>query len=394
MHNQTAFARNFLVSQSFSLLGSWIQQIAFLTHFHSLDSSASSIALFFCAFQLPLICLVGFAGRTADRLGKRRVWIGSQAAHLITVLTLIVLYATGNLGWGVSFAVNFTMGVITAFDTGARQAFVLESMQTDRGDAPADKSVALDTMALNISRIGGPLLSGPVLLVGGPILCFAANAFTFAVVLLTIRGKKDACRVPGTHAGCGPSPSPAWQSLRVMQMLVGFITLPLVHQFAAWNSSTLHGNATTLGWLYAAGGVGGLCVNAWLGRQSQVAVRQAAIRLGPVLIALAYAAVALAQNVWAALPGLVLMGAATALTSSSIHALANWAAPPAHRAQSHARIHRSYLGCAFVGSFAAGFVAERYGHQVVWIAGAVAGILLALTAHLTLHRWGSVARGG
>jgi predicted MFS family arabinose efflux permease len=87
----------------------------------------------------------------------------------VTILDVLILQAL--------------QGVISAFDTPARQAFVVEMV-----DDPADlaNAIALNSSLVNGSRIIGPAVGGAIIAAVGEGWCFMADAASYVAVIASL----------------------------------------------------------------------------------------------------------------------------------------------------------------------------------------------------------------
>ena len=79
-------------------------------------------------------------------------------------------------------------GVINAFDTPARQAFVVQ-MVAEPSDLP--NAIALNSTMVNGSRIIGPSISGLIIAATGEGWCFAIDAISYLAVIASLLAMRD-----------------------------------------------------------------------------------------------------------------------------------------------------------------------------------------------------------
>ena len=109
------------------------------------------------------------AGRDADRCRCSSRWRSR-------VLTLDGL---DHGAWHI-LVLQVGQGVINAFDTPARQAFVVEMVE-DRADLP--NAIALNSSMVNGSRIIGPSIGGALIAAVGEGWCFIVDAVSYVFVI-------------------------------------------------------------------------------------------------------------------------------------------------------------------------------------------------------------------
>ncbi|MDM4763945.1 MFS transporter [Galbitalea sp. SE-J8] len=167
-----------------SNIGTWMQRTAqdwiVLTDLTDGDATAVGIT---SALQLgPQLALVGITGVVADRFDKRRVLLVTQTVMgaLGLGLGLIVVLGVAQL-WQV-YLFALALGVTTAFDAPARQAFVSEVVP----EAQLSNAVALNSASFNGARLIGPAVAGVLTAAIGAGWVFLLNGVTFAAMILAL----------------------------------------------------------------------------------------------------------------------------------------------------------------------------------------------------------------
>src|SRR5262245_40832934 len=92
--------RTFLIiwsGQMISLIGSAMTSFALGVWIFERTGSATQFALNVVCFFLPGVILAPFAGIVADRYSRRVVMMGSDLLAACSTITVLILFATGNL---------------------------------------------------------------------------------------------------------------------------------------------------------------------------------------------------------------------------------------------------------------------------------------------------------
>jgi MFS family permease len=179
--------RLFAAGQVVSLSGTWGQRVA--QDWLVLDLSGSSgIALgITTGLQfLPVLLFGLYGGVLADRYDKRRLLIGAQAAMAVLALVLAVLDLTGSVQLWHVYVLAFGLGLASALDTPARQAFVSEMV----GPQDLPNAVSLNSATFNSARIVGPAVAGVAITAVGTGWVFAANALSYVAVLAGLQAMR------------------------------------------------------------------------------------------------------------------------------------------------------------------------------------------------------------
>ncbi|MFH9132357.1 MFS transporter [Streptomyces sp. NPDC017524] len=176
--------------------------------------SASGTGLVLAAGSLPRALLMLGGGVLADRLGPRRVVIGSDAARALLVLGLAATLVLTAPTVGVLVAVALLFGAVDALFLPAVGAL------PPRISPPGQlaRIQGLRGLAARGASIVGAPLGGAAVAAGGPALALAAAGVLFAVslpLLLSLRITPlpaPAVEAQVASAGTGRAPN-AWQDL-------------------------------------------------------------------------------------------------------------------------------------------------------------------------------------
>src|SRR4051812_48890977 len=172
--------RLFFAGQSVSLVGTWITRIATSWLVYRLTGSALLLGVVGFCGQIPTLILAPLAGVLVDRWDRRRILLWTQAFSALQSLALAVLALSHTITVGWILGLQLLQGCINAFDTPARQSFVVR-MVADRADLP--NAIALNSTMVNGSRIIGPSIGGAIIAVLGEGWCFMIDAISYLAVI-------------------------------------------------------------------------------------------------------------------------------------------------------------------------------------------------------------------
>ena len=273
--------RLFFGGQSVSLAGTWITRIATSWLVYRLTGSAFLLGVVGFCGQIPTLFLAPIAGVFVDRWDRRRVLLVTQVLSLVQSAALGVLTLLGVITVAEVLVLQVAQGIINAFDTPARQAFVV-SMIADRADLP--NAIALNSSMVNGSRIIGPSLGGIIIAAVGEGWCFIIDAVSYVAVIMSLlamrlepeQRTRPAARVhEDLRAGLRyVSTFVPVRTLLLLLALVSVMGMPYTVLMPEIATRVLHGGPNTLGFLMAATGVGALASALYL------ASRQTVIGLG------------------------------------------------------------------------------------------------------------------
>src|SRR5579871_2704689 len=152
--------RLFFGGQSMSLVGTWITRVATSWLVYRLTGSELLLGVVGFCGQIPTMLLAPFAGVIVDRTDRHRMLVITQTASMLQSAALGYLTLEGLITVKLVLILQIVQGVINAFDTPARQSFVVE-MVDDRADLA--NAIALNSSMVNGSRIIGPSIGGAMI---------------------------------------------------------------------------------------------------------------------------------------------------------------------------------------------------------------------------------------
>ncbi len=188
--------------QVVSLIGTWMQIVAQSWLVLQLSNSAFILGALTALQFLPILSLSIFGGVIADRLPRRQLLLGTQAAALALAFALGALTQTGLVRISYVMVLAVLLGLVNAVDMPTRQAFVVELA----GPADLQNAIALNSAAFNSARLIGPAAAGLAIGALGIAGCFYLNAASFIAAIGTLAfvqaGKQPAMRrVQATSVG-------------------------------------------------------------------------------------------------------------------------------------------------------------------------------------------------
>lgn len=175
--------RLFFAGQGVSLVGTWVTRVATSWLVYRLTGSELLLGVTGFAGQIPLLLLAPFAGVLVDRWNRHRMLVVTQILSALQSLALALLALSGRITVAEVILLQVAQGVINAFDTPARQAFVVEMVE-DRADVP--NAIALNSSMFNASRIVGPAVGGAIIAAVGEGWCFMIDAISYVAVIASL----------------------------------------------------------------------------------------------------------------------------------------------------------------------------------------------------------------
>jgi MFS family permease len=376
--------RLFFFGQMISVTGTWMQTIA--QAWLVLDITRSPLALGTVTMLqfLPVSLLVLFGGVLADKMPKRRLLVLTQTAAMAQAFALAFLTWSDLIALWQIYVLAAMLGLTTAIDNPARQAFVVDMV--DRDDVV--NAVALNSSLFNTARLVGPALGGVVIAVAGVGTAFFINGVSFVAVIIGLLLMKSSLLHAAPRGGDGPVLEQLAEGLRyslrtpailfilILMAAIGTfgynftVVLPLLAK------NVLHVGSIGFGAMTSATGVGSLVAALALATMGK-ASRQTLV-VGAVAYAILLATVAASQWYGLTLVLLVALGAAGIAFTTTANSSLQLTAPGHLRGRVMSLYMLLFLGSTPIGGELTGVMAEHIGVQLtVGIEAAICAVGIA-----------------
>jgi MFS family permease len=367
----------------------WMSDVAAAWLMTTLSTDPVLVALVQTASTLPVFLLALPSGAAADIVDRRKLFIGTQLWVAIAATLLAVAAWRGILSGYTLLLLVFLHGMGMAIRWPVFAAAVPEVVP--RHELP--QAMALNAVAMHVSRIIGPVTAGALLAAFGSTYVFALNAVLSVGVAALVwrwRHQPRASALPGERflgamrvglQYVSQSPPLRVVLLRVFVFLLHISALLALLPLVAKSMSS--GGAGTYTALLSCMGLGAVAATLWMPRLRKRLDQQSVLNAGTVLHAASTAVVACAPNTWVAALAMLPAGAAWIAAGSSMTVSAQLSLPDWARARG-----MSIFLMAFMAGTAAG--AALWG-TVAGYAGVRNSLLLssalALTLLVALRRW-------
>jgi MFS family permease len=371
--------RLFFSGQTVSLVGTWITRIATSWLVYRLTGSVFLLGIVGFFGQIPTLVLAPFAGVLVDRWDRHRILFITQFFSMLQSVGLAVLTFAGVITVTHILILQVAQGIINAFDTPARQAFVVEMVE-DRSHL--SNAIALNSSMVTASRVIGPSIGGVLIAAFGEGWCFTVDAISYLAViasLLAMRMVKRPVRVPETRmlqelrAGFRYVTrfAPVRDSLLLLA-LVATMGMPYAVLMPAIAATVLHGGPHTLGFLMTASGVGALAGAVYLASRTSVLGLGRAIVVATVIFGASLVAFSFSRILWLSLLLLPFVGGGMMVEMAATNTIVQTIVADEMRGRVMAFYAMAFLGTAPLGSLLAGIVAAHIGPMRTIMIGGVA----------------------
>ncbi|HEY4650299.1 MAG TPA: MFS transporter [Pontibacter sp.] len=375
--------RLFFMGQGISLIGTWMERIAMSWLVYRLTDSALLLGMVSFCSLVPSFILGPFAGVISDRFDRHRILLITQALFMLqaSIMAALVLLDVVQI-WHI-LALSTFLGLVNAFDTSTRQAFVIELVE-NRKDL--SNAIALNSSMFNVARLVGPSVAGVLIAAIGEGACFTINALSYIFVigsLLRMRLKpfvpvKEERRV-WQQLQEGVKYTFSFAPIRALILVVAAMSLlgmPFSVLMPVFARDVLGGDASTMGALMGFTGVGALGGALFLAPRKSVVGLSKVIVVASLLFGGGLVIFSFTRVLWLSLLFMMLTGFGMIVQMASCNTILQTIVDDDKRGRVMSFYSMASLGMAPFGSLLAGAVADRIGVPYTLLG---CGILILLT---------------
>jgi MFS family permease len=377
--------RNYLLfffGQGLSLIGTWMQRIAISWLVYRLTNSAFMLGTVSFVTQIPTFLLAPIAGVFADRWNRQRILVITQVLAMLQALTLAFLVLTDQVQIWHVILLGCLLGIVNAFDTPIRQAFVID-MVDNKGDL--GNAIALNSTLVNGARLLGPSIAGMLISIVGEGMCFLLNglsyiAVVFALVSMRITPKK--LELPSKNVwqelceGCSYAfRSIPIRSILLLLALVSLAGMPYTVLMPIFATEILHGGPHTLGFLMGAIGIGALCGAVFLASRSDASSLGSWIVVACALFGTGLVIFSFTTEFWISLIVLVVTGFGMMVQMALSNTILQSIVDDSKRGRIMSFYTMAFMGMAPFGSLLAGSFAQSLGTTTTILLGGICCLL-------------------
>lgn len=365
-----------------SNIGAWMQATTqnWVVLTELTENNAAAVGTTMALQFGPQLLLVPFSGAVADRFDRRKVLLVTQSLLMLLAFGLGALLVSGAAELWHLYSFALALGIVNAFDTTSRQAFVSDLV----GTAQLSNAVALNSASFNSARLVGPAVAGVLIAAVGSGWVFIINGVSFlavigALLLITARRKAPPANAPRESQLRQLSAGFRYVKQR-HDLLVIFVIVFLVGAFSMnfpVMSSTMAvefgrgaGDYGLLSSILAIGSLSGALLSA---RRPEARMRVVIISVGGIGIMSLIAA--LMPSFWTFAATLVFLGLAISTMLTTANGFVQTTADPAVRGRVLALYMAILMGGTPIGAPLVGAAANALGARSTLFISAAAAML-------------------
>lgn len=359
----------------------WMNDVAAAWLMTSLTSSAVLVALVQSASTLPVFLLGLPSGAFADILDRRRYFMFTQFWVAAVAVLMCIAILADVMSAPLLLTLTFANGIGLAMRWPVFAAIVPELVPRSQ----LAVALALNGIAMNASRIVGPILAGAILASLGSAYVFVLNAIlSIAAGIVIMRWRREAkmSALPGERflaairVGVQYVRQSARMHIVLLRISVFFLQSTALLALLPLVAKRLHGGgAGSFTLLLASMGAGAILAASYLPRLRLLLTRDRLVVAGTLIQAASALVVAFAPNVYVAAPAMVACGMAWISVANSLTVSAQLALPDWVRARGMAIYQMALMGSAALGAALWGQVASWSDVRTSLTLASVTGIL-------------------
>jgi MFS family permease len=360
----------------------WMNDVAAAWLMTSLTTSPVMVALVQTASTLPVFLLGLPSGALADILDRRRYFALTQLWVSVNALVLAGLSLADALNANLLLALTFVNGIGLAMRWPVFAAIVPEVVPREQ----LSPAIALNGIAMNLSRVIGPVLAGTLLAAFSSAAVFVLNAVLAGIAFtLILRWKRQpkASTLPGERfvgamrAGLNfARQSPRLKAI-LLRVFLFFLQSTALVALLPLVARRLHGGGpATFTVMLACLGLGAIVAALRFPHWRERYSRDQFIRIGTLLQAALAVLIVYVPELWVGLPAMVVVGMAWISVANSLTISAQVALPDWVRARGMSIYQMALMGGAAAGALLWGQVASWTNVAAAVAAASVFGVVM------------------
>ncbi|HEX3794704.1 MAG TPA: MFS transporter [Acidimicrobiales bacterium] len=310
--------RLLFAGQLISMLGTQLTVVAIPYQVFRITHSSLQVGAISLAQLVPFIFGALLAGPVGDSVDKRRIMLWTAAAMSLTSATLAFNASVRHPSLLALYLVSSAAAGFMGFSSTARMAAVPGLVERRHFSAAA----AMMQISFQVGTVVGPAVSGLLLSIGLPLV-FSIDSATFIVAFIATFMMVAIPPAEGTSMNPWESAKEGMRYLRTRQALQGVYIIDINAMvfgmpralFPAMAGAVFGGGTITLGFLYAAPGIGALIGAVTTGWVTHVKRQGRAVILAVLAWGVAIALFGLVHVVWVALIMLAIAGWADVISA-------------------------------------------------------------------------------
>jgi MFS family permease len=382
--------RLLFIGQLISMLGTQLTVVAIPFQVYRMTHSSLQVGAISLAQLIPFVLGALTAGPIGDSVDRRRIMLWTAGASAVTSALMAVNASVHHPSLIFLYVISSWAAAFMGFSNTARMASVPGLVERRHLSAAA----AMMQITFQVGVIVGPALSGFLLGIGLPLV-YSLDAATFVVALFATLLMMPIPPAEGASFNPWESAKEGMRYLRSRQALQGVYIVDINAMvfgmpralFPAMAGSVFGGGTLTLGFLYAAPGVGALLAAVTAGWVTHLKRQGRAVILAVIVWGAAIAVFGLVHALWAALIMLAIAGGADVVSAVLRNTILQTSIPERFRSRMSSIQMAVVQGGPRIGDMEAGSVATLTSLEFSVVSGGLACIVGAVIIGLLLPQF-------
>jgi len=384
--------RRLWASGCFVYFARWVDLVALGWLALELTGSPFMVGLAAFARTAPMMVVGPFAGVIADQVAPGRVLVLTQAGGVVVALALALLFGSGAGRYWPFVGLEVIVGALWALDFSARRTSIYAIL----GPARVTHAVSLETVSMQVAKLGGPLLAGFTLARLGPAATFTLLAALYAGGLAVSSGlRRSIPRPAGVDAlsvveSLRAGLQAAWAHPMIKGVLLATVAMnvlvfPYQHMLSVFARDVLAGGPGVLGALIAAEGLGALVGALAIAALRRHPPQERLFGLSIMVIPAMVVAFSLSPTLSVCLLLLVVLGLVESAFGATQTTVVLLSAPERNRGGT-VGILSACIGTQPIGALAIGVLASMAGAPIAFAINALTALVLTVPLGARLVR--------
>ena len=397
--------RQYYIGQTVSMIGTWIQSVAFMWLAYRISGSTYFTGLIGFLASAPHMFLTPLAGVLGDRVNRRKLLITVLSLMAALSVVLALLSGFNRVSMTALAVIAFLTGVCSAFEIPTRQSIFIQLLD-NKEDLP--NAVALNSVLMNGTRLIGPSIGGVLIAAFGETVCFAINAVTYTAVVGALMGLKANPRPKRAPSHPLHDLADGWRysigSLTIRRMLFMLAALslsisPYGTLMPAVVVKTFGRGAETVGLFIGAVGMGAFIAAIQLAMRPNVRGLGKWIGLAPVIAGVGAIGFGFSRWIPLSFGLLMLEGYGMFMLGATCNTIMQTIVDEEKRSRVLSYYAMFFVGSAPIGHYLGGWLADHIGAPMTFVAGGVICLASGIAFYLQFDTFRShlrkayVARG-
>jgi MFS family permease len=383
--------RYLFYGQTISRLGRQLTVVAAPVQVFDLTGSTLTVGLLGLA-QFPALFLgSAIGGVLSDSRDRRTVLMWAQVLSAVTTAGLAVNASAAHPSTLLVFVLTAASALVSGIDSPARSSSI-PRLVAPQLLAPA---FALQVLLFQTAGAVGPAVAGILISQVSLAAAYWVDTVTFGVALVTVFLMAPIPPLPGERQSAARSLGEGIRFIRSKQEIQGVFLIDINAMifgmpralFPEMGLEVFGGSAATVGYLFAAPGVGAMLAGLTSGWVGRIPKPGRATTIAVVVWGLGVAGFGLTSNLWLAVSLLALAGAGDAISAVFRQTILQLSTPDRLRGRLSAVQIAVVAGGPRIGDAEAGVVAAGFGPRVAAWTGGVAAAAGAIVIARYLPRF-------